>query len=180
MKYLWLESYLNEKIYVYISNTALVCAPGDKISAPKSKTSRLGSSTLMTAIWAGERHISGSAEWRVFALTISFLVSYAEQRGHSQTSCMLKSHLTHYLQLWDASLLAGVYSYRTGAVNVEWKCASSLYAVQIFLSGLRGSNTHSCTLHVQLLWAFLQFMLRVFYLLPRMFKWLEETLKETK
>ncbi len=158
-----------------------MCAPGDKISAPKSKTSRLGSSTLMTAICAGERHISGSAEWRVFALTISFLVSYAKQRGYCETSRMLKRHLPLYLELWDASLFS---PWMCGSlIWLEmWKYASSSssYTVQMFLPGLRGSNTHSYMLHVQLLWAFLQFVLRVLYLLPGMFKWLEKTLEETK
>ena len=55
--------------------------PEIKISAPKIKDFHTWQRhLLMTAIWDGGSHISGSADWRLFARTVSVLVSYAKQR----------------------------------------------------------------------------------------------------
>lgn len=67
----------------------------DKISAFKSKTSRLGSSTLMTPIWSQRKaHLD---------LLPPRFICKAVRRGHSETGCMLNSHLPHYSELGGAS-----------------------------------------------------------------------------
>ena len=66
--------------------------PEIKISAPKIKDFHTWQRhLLMTAIWAGGSHISGSADWRLFAWTVSVLVSYAKQRDRLHAKDSLAS-----------------------------------------------------------------------------------------
>lgn len=79
-----------------ILHWTLLFAPWDKISASKSKTSRLGSSTLMTPIWSRRKAHHDLLPPR--------FICKAVRRGHSETSCMLNSHRPHYSELGEASL----------------------------------------------------------------------------
>lgn len=61
--------------------------PEIKISAPKSKTSRLGSSTLTTAIWPEERksHLQ-KCEVQLFSPSASFLFFAKQKRRRAPTT----------------------------------------------------------------------------------------------
>lgn len=159
---------LRDGVLSRYSTVMLPTLPAEiKISSPKSKTSRPGSGTLMSAICTGERHISGGADWGVFALTVSLLVSYAKQRSCSQSSCTLEPSPTSSFRAlrrlcgFSPFLLSHEWSdkaisYLTGAVDVEWKHASSSSTGPMCLTGCRGSNTHSAALHVQFSCPFVQ------------------------
>ena len=154
--------------------------PEIKISAPKIKDFHTWQRhLLMTAIWDGGSHISGSADWRLFARTVSVLVSYAKQRDrlhakHSPASFIWSSEAP-LLFLFKFFFFSN--SWKLSLVDVEWKysssSSSSTHCTDLFFFFL----TLSYVLHFPLLWALLRFMLRLFYPPPGMLKWLEETLE---
>lgn len=124
--------------------------PEIKISAPKSKTSRLGSSTLTTAIWPEERkaHLQ-KCEVQLFSPSASFLFfTKQKRRGFAETwRTPTRRNDSYFFLIRSPETPASPLCFPPAVKRpylLSWP-----ETVQIILAGPRGSNAHRRPLHLQ-------------------------------